>query len=217
MKSTIPLLLILAATAAIAVACGKKEHAGVTVPPEIASTQSVTFHVHNASGTRRWICAHPQEQPWVTQFGIGAQTASGVEGIALAFGYQCGCECPQPPTQMAVFVAVSAGGNADVGWDARELNAVPVQTDCGPIGPSAATTLQGNLQPAPAGNYVFSIGVADSALALACSGSSTAGGFTCDTGMPVPMTIAGACLGSTSATATFALGSAAQTDVDVSL
>ena len=118
-------------------------------PQAIPSDQNVIFRVTNSTaaesylGTDGYYCA---------AYAID----QGSTHMTMAIGYQCGCECPQPPAPALFrYLVIPPQQTKDIVWDARALRTYSTLEDCSDWGPLAmrATVMNGVWQPVGPGSY----------------------------------------------------------------
>lgn len=120
---------------------------GVAIPAEEASTQTVTFEVSNTSTSALYVLT---EGAWCDAFDVG---------VPRNLGFQCGCECPPPPTPFGrTYRRVEAGGAYAFTWDARSLATLAYDTPCGPVHlGDTAPLVGGALHPVAPGSYSIDV------------------------------------------------------------
>lgn len=144
---------------------------GPPVPVEVASRQTVTFHVTGSGylGTRAGFS--PCEV-----FSIDR----GETNVPLVGAFQCLCECA-PPGAPALLEYVALGEH-DVVWDARELVSYTTAWDCAEHGWAGAGCQRQRhdvRQPVVAGHYTVRFPI-DDELPSGCSAGSTPDTYVCD-------------------------------------
>lgn len=153
-----PLALLLCSSALAGAACGGRgsPDAGLFVPQETPSRQTVTFQIANTTSSDAWVITGGS---FCDPFGIDRNgSAGGFVPLELALGFQCGCECPAPPSAGPTsFHRIAAGASYAISWDARELHAVQIETSCAQ---GDVPGFAGASQPVPAGGYRVNLGFA---------------------------------------------------------
>lgn len=143
---------------------------GPPVPVDVASTQTVTFHVSGSGYLGTLGGFSPCET-----FALDR----GETKVPLVGAFQCLCECPAPGAPSLVqYVAL---GEHDVVWDARELVSYSTAYDCSTRGwPGAGCQSQRHdvRQPSVAGHYTVRLPIEDE-LPASCSESGTPGTYSC--------------------------------------
>jgi hypothetical protein len=118
-------------------------------PQAIPSHQNVIFRVTNSTaatsylGTLGFYCA---------AYGIN----QGSTSLTMAIGYQCGCECPQPPNPaISQYLVISPQQSKDLVWDARALTTYSISQSCASWGAPSVTAAitYGVRQPVGPGSY----------------------------------------------------------------
>ena len=118
-------------------------------PQAIPSHQNVIFRVTNSTAAARYVGT---DGYYCAAYAID----QGSTNMTMAIGYQCGCECPQPPNPALFrYLVISPQQTKDLVWDARALRTYSTLEDCsnwGPFAPPAAVT-NGVWQPVGPGSY----------------------------------------------------------------
>jgi hypothetical protein len=102
------------------------------VPASDGRAQTVTFTVRNETDADWFV---PELGWYCTAFGLAEQAAGGFVEVALALGFQCGCECPFPgPARVQQYVRLTPGEEATLTWNGLRLATVRRTLDCDAIG-----------------------------------------------------------------------------------
>ncbi|MBK8170762.1 MAG: hypothetical protein IPK60_10540 [Sandaracinaceae bacterium] len=180
---------------------------GVPFPADVASTQTVTFHV---SGTGYLS----------TQGSIAGCSPFGVQqagaDIPLRGAYECLCECPPPPADVAAQVVLL--GDYDLTWDARRLLSYTTAWDCsthGWPGGGCQRDRHDVFQPVEAGHYNARFGIHDE-LPAGCS-EGEAGVYSCFSAGPGVIPTSGICPADRFIEVEFDLPASGNVDVNVTI
>ncbi len=147
-------------------------------PEEIPARQSVVFRITNTGETVRYLSRGG--------YSCSAWRLSYLDGTLpgdRAPGYQCGCECPPPPSSAVAGYAILSPGEAiDFTWDGRvEIWYLAYYRDCSYyVGNRTYPMYSSVAQPAPAGRYTVTVGV-DDTVPSTCS--ATEESVTCPSAM----------------------------------
>ncbi len=175
--------------------------------PEVASTRQVIFQVRNTTREDRYLV-------------LEGRDCVGLDpGAPQMLSFQCGCECPPPPTPHGrVYQRIEPGASFDLVWDARTLVTTPYDEFCGPpaLG-NTAPRVHGAPQPAAAGAYTARV-VFERSIPAGCIES--AGELSCESFEPAtetPPMVAELCPSTFEASVAFTLPATGDLTVPVAI
>jgi hypothetical protein len=118
-------------------------------PQTIPSHQNVIFRVTNRTAASSYLGT-------VGFYCAAYAIDQGSTSLTMAIGYQCGCECPQPPTPaISQYLVISPEQTKDLVWDARALKTYSTSQNCTYAGApwGTAAISHGVWQPVGPGSY----------------------------------------------------------------
>lgn len=142
------------------------------IPVDLPSRQKVIFRVTNGASAMRYLGASSEGVmgSYCSPYAI----SQGTTNLTLAIPYQCGCECPAPPSPgLTELWAISPGQSKDLVWDARALATYSTSMTCSAAyhGAPPASILHGVWQPVAVGNYQVTL-IVKSAVPTACKANN---------------------------------------------